>query len=165
MPPDSPPQSWLRRRIINPVLGLLKQGLTPTQLALTVALGTVIGTIPLLGTTTLLATFVALRLRLNVPAMHTVCLLLSPLQLLLLVPLLARGAGLLGGPAQPNLSVAGIRHLISTDWRAALSLLWRAELGALAIWLLAGVPLGLLLYFGLKPVLRRVLARQAAEGD
>lgn len=155
-----PPASWLRRRVIGPVLGLLRQGLTPGQLALTVALGVVVGTIPLLGTTTVLATILALRLRLNVAAMHTVCLVVSPLQLLLLVPLLARGARLLGGAAQPNLSVAYIRHLISTDWRGALHLLWQAELGALALWLLAGFPLAVLLYFGLKPVLRRVMAQQ-----
>ena len=163
MPISPPPESWLRRRVVGPVLGLLRQGLTPSQLALTVALGVVIGTIPLLGTTTLLAIFVALRLRLNVAAMQTVCLLMSPLQLLLLVPLLAHGTRLLGGAAQPHLSVAYIRHLISTDWRAALRLLWQAELGALALWLLMGLPLALLLYFGLKPVLRCLMAKESIK--
>ena len=161
-PPLAPPPaaSWLRRRVLDPLLNLLKQGLAPGQLALTVALGVVVGIVPLLGTTTMLAALVAWRLRLNIAALQLVTHLLTPLQLLLFVPLLRQGARLLGNAQEQNLSLAQMRHLFAEDWRAALHLLWRAELGAVVLWLLASVPLVAVLYFVLRPLFRRLAANR-----
>ena len=162
LPPLAPPPaaSWLRRRVLDPLLNLLKQGLAPGQLALTVALGVVVGIVPLLGTTTVLAALVAWRLRLNVAALQLVTHLFTPLQLLLFVPLLRQGARLLGNAQEQNLSLAQMRHLFAEDWRAALHLLWRAELGAVVLWLLASVPLVAVLYFVLRPLFRRLAANR-----
>lgn len=159
----SPPASWFRRRVLDPLLGLLKQGLAPGQLALTVALGVTLGLIPLLGATTVLAALLAWRLRLNVAALQLVTHLLTPLQVLLLPLLLRQGALLLGATSGADLSVSAVRHLIATDWRAALRLLWRAELGALALWAMSAVVLGIVLYLVLKPVFTHIVARQANE--
>ena len=165
LPPadPSPPASWLRRRVLDPLLGLLKQGLAPSQLALTVALGVTLGLIPLLGATTVLAALLAWRLRLNVAALQLVTHLLTPLQVLLLPLLLRQGALLLGATSGADLSISAVRHLIATDWRAALRLLWRAELGALALWAMSAVVLGIVLYLVLKPVFTHIAARQANE--
>ena len=165
LPPanPSPPASWFRRRVLDPLLGLLKQGLAPGQLALTVALGATLGLIPLLGATTVLAALLAWRLRLNVAALQLVTHLLTPVQVLLLPLLLRQGALLLGANAGADLSVSAVRHLVATDWRAALRLLWRAELGALALWAMSAVVLGTVLYLVLKPVFTRIAARQANE--
>ena len=161
-PPLAPPPaaSWLRRRVLDPLLNLLKQGLAPGQLALTVALGVVVGIVPLLGTTTMLAALVAWRLRLNIAALQLVTHLLTPLQLLLFVPLLRQGARLLGNAQEQNLSLAQMRHLFAEDWRAALHLLWRAELGAVVLWLLASVPLVAVMYFVLRSLFRRLAANR-----
>ena len=158
-----PPVSWLRRRVLEPLLGLLQQGLAPGQLALTVALGITLGLIPLLGATTVLAALLAWRLRLNVAALQLVTHLLTPVQVLLLPLLLRQGARLLGGASAQHLSIAGIRQLVATDWRAALRLLWRAELGALALWAMGGAVLGIVLYVVLKPLFTRMAARQTNE--
>ena len=158
-----PPAGWFRRRVVAPLVSLLRQGLAPQQLALTVALGLGIGLVPLLGITTALAAFVALRLRLNVAALQLVTHLFSPVQLLLLLPLLRQGARLLGGTAAPDLTLASLRQLLAHDWRGALSLLWRAELGALVLWLLGASALGVVVYFALKPVFRHLAARTAAN--
>jgi len=163
-PPLAPPVSWLRRRVLDPLLNLLKQGLAPGQLALTVASGVVVGIVPLFGATTVLAALVAWRLRLNIAALQLVTHLLTPVQLLLLPVLLRQGARVLGGASAQDLSVSSVRHLLATDWREALHLLWRAELGALAIWALSGVVLVGMLYLVLKPVFVRIVARQA-DGD
>ncbi len=160
---STPPPSWLRRRIILPVLGLLRQGLSPEQLALTVAVGAGVGLVPFLGAITTLATLAALRLRLNVAAMQLVSHLMTPLQLLLIIPLLRQGARLLGNAEEKELTLAQIRQLFAHDWRAALHLLWRAELGALALWALGTVPLMAVLYFVLKPLFRRMAARKAGQ--
>ena len=155
-----PPASWLRRRVFYPLLSLLREGLAPGQLALTVALGVVVGVVPLFGATTVLAALVAWRLRLNVAALQLVTHLLTPVQLLLLPVLLRLGSRLFGGPAAADLSMLSVRRLVATNWRAALHLLWRAELGALALWAAGGAVLVGVLYLVLKPVFTRVVARQ-----
>ncbi|PJJ60723.1 DUF2062 domain-containing protein [Hymenobacter chitinivorans] len=160
--PPPRPDSWWRRRVVEPLRNILKQGLTPPQLALTVALAVPLGLVPILGITTVVATFAAVRLRLNVAATLIVSHLMSPLQLLVLIPLLRFGARLLGNGQGPELSLDQLRHLFATDWGSALSLLWRAGAGAVLLWAVLSVPVGVLLYFGLRPVFRRLLARQAA---
>ncbi|WP_165370438.1 DUF2062 domain-containing protein [Hymenobacter persicinus] len=164
VPPPTPPRSanWLRRYLLDPVRNLLRQGLTPPQLALTVAWGVALGLVPVLGITTLLITFVAVRLRLNVAAMLLVGHLMSPLQLLLLIPLLRLGALLWHNGQTPDLTLERLKYLFAHDWSRALQLLWHAGLGALLLWALAMVPLGLALNFGLRPLFRRLLARQNA---
>ena len=165
-PPGLPPQphatpGLFRRRVLDPLVALLRQGLAPAQLALTVSLGVMLGIVPLLGGTTVLAALVAWRLRLNMAALQLVCHLLTPLQLLLLPVLLGFGARLFGGYSGRDLSLDSVRQLVARDWRAALRLLWRAELGALALWLLGGAVLVAVLFFALKPVFERLAARQA----
>ncbi|TGD79413.1 DUF2062 domain-containing protein [Hymenobacter wooponensis] len=159
-PPTTPrPASWWRR-LLDPLRDLLRQGLTPHQLALTVALGTVLGLVPVLGITSLLATFIAVRLRLNVAATLLIAHLWSPAQLLLLIPFLHWGSQLLGADASAALTMQQLKYQFSHDWVAALQVLWKAFAGGLLLWALAAVPVGALLYFLLRPVLRRVLARQ-----
>ncbi|NML64012.1 DUF2062 domain-containing protein [Hymenobacter sp. RP-2-7] len=161
--PTPPPRTWVQRHLLDPFLSLLKAGLSPGSLALTVGLGVALGVGPTLGFTTALAVAVALRLRLNVAAMQLVVHLLSPVQLLLLLPLLRYGAALLGhGAAVANLTLAQIEFMLKNDLGQLWRLLWRAELGALVLWLLGSVPLVAACYFGLKPLFKRVLARQQA---
>ena len=158
-----PPRPWLRRRVLDPLLDLLKAGLSPEQLALTVGLGVAIGLIPAFGITTVLSAAVALRLRLNVAAMQLATHLMTFFQLALLIPFLRAGATMMGqGDKVAHLTVVSLRQLIAREgWQAMGKLLWRAELGALLLWAVAMVPLVALLYFGLRIVFRRVLAKDA----
>ncbi|WP_210519001.1 DUF2062 domain-containing protein [Hymenobacter terricola] len=157
------PVGWLQRRVVAPLVGLLRQGLAPEQLALTVALGIAAGVVPVLGGIAPVATLVALRLRLNMAAIQLISHLMTPLQLLLLVPLLHLGARLLGNAQEQNITLVQVRQLFAHDWRAALHLLWRAELGAVLLWLLGSVPVVAVLYFVLRPLFRR-LARRVTAG-
>lgn len=168
IPPASPTTSatppratWMRRRVLAPLLNLLQQGLSPTQLALTVALGVVFGLIPVLGVTTLLATFTAVRLRLNVAAMLLISHLMSPVQLLVLVPLLQLGARVVNDGTDTALTLARLQHLMSHDWLGAAQLLWRASLGAFLLWLLGAVVVVPGLFYGLRPVFARFAKRPA----
>ena len=161
-PVPLPPRSWLRRRVADPLLDLLKTGLSPAKLALTVGLGMAIGLIPAFGITTILSAAVALRLRLNVAAMQLATHLMTFFQLALFIPFLRAGATIMGqGDKVAHLTVASLRQLIAREgWQAVGKLLWRAELGALLLWAGAMVPLVALLYFVLRVVFRRVLAKQ-----
>ena len=163
--PAAPPRTWLQRRLVDPFMSLLKAGLAPSSLALTTGLGVALGLAPIFGVTTIISTAVALRLRLNVAAMQLVCHVLSPLQLLLLLPFLRWGATLLGhGQLVANLSLDQIRHMAKADgWSSVLHLLWRAELGALLIWAVAAGPVVLGLYVGLRPLFKRVITRYETE--
>jgi len=60
--------SWIHRRIVIPMLALLRMGATPERLAWSLAVGVVVGVNPLLGSTTLVALGVAAAFRLNIPA-------------------------------------------------------------------------------------------------
>ena len=127
------------------------------------ALGVVFGLVPTFGLTTVVSVTVALRLRLNVAAMRLTAHLMSAFQLLLLIPLLRAGARLMGESHQvAHLSLRSLRRLIYQEgWGAAGRLLWRAQLGALLLWLLGAIPVVIMLCFGLRVVFRRMLARQA----
>lgn len=166
--PEPLPRTWVQRRLLDPFMSLLKAGLSPKSLALTVALGVALGVAPTVGLTTIICTAVALRLRLNVAAIQLVCHLLSPVQLLLLLPFLRWGAAMLGqGQQVAHLTLAQIRHMVSADgWGSVLHLLWRAELGALLLWALAAVPVVAALYVGLQPLFRKFIKRhEAAEAE
>ena len=67
-------------------LGFLSQGSTPRNLALSLALGMVVGLFPVLGLSTLLCTILALVFRLNLPAMQAANYGVYPLQLMLMLP-------------------------------------------------------------------------------
>jgi len=165
--PEPPPRTWVQRRLLDPFMSLLKAGLSPGSLALTVALGVALGVAPTVGFTTIICTAVALRLRLNVAAIQLVCHLLSPVQLILLLPLLRWGAAIWGqGEKVAHLTLDQIRHMISTEgWGSVVQLLWRAELGALLLWAVAAVPTVLALYFGLRPLFRKIVRKQEATTE
>jgi uncharacterized protein (DUF2062 family) len=61
--------SFLHRRLIQPLIDLLRQGVTPEKLALSIVLGLILGVFPVLGSTTALA---ALVLRPNLPTIQIV---------------------------------------------------------------------------------------------
>jgi hypothetical protein len=42
------------RRVVDPILGLMTQGITPEKIALSLAFGIVLGVFPMLGSTTIL---------------------------------------------------------------------------------------------------------------
>jgi uncharacterized protein (DUF2062 family) len=84
------------RRIIQRAKGFLSQGLQPRELAASIAIGTLIGVFPIYGTTTAILVFLAWRMSLNLPLMLFVSYLLTPLQLLLIIPLMRVGEWLFG---------------------------------------------------------------------
>jgi hypothetical protein len=79
------------KAISGHLLDILRQGTTPTQLAITLALGLCIGCFPVLGVTTVLCILVAFAFRLNQAAIQVGNYLALPLQLLLTIPFLRLG--------------------------------------------------------------------------
>ena len=65
-------EGFFYRRLARPILELLRQGVTPEKIALSVALGAALGVFPAIGLSTTLCAIAALVLRLNLPAIQIV---------------------------------------------------------------------------------------------
>jgi len=149
-----PVRAAIHRKLIQPFIELLKQGVTPEKIALTVAVGISLGVIPVIGSTTLLCTLAAVALRLNLPAILLVNGVVYPLQLALLVPFLRAGAWIFRVDG-PKLSIGQIFNLIRADVWHAIATLWIATMHALVIWLIAGCAVSGGVYLVLAALLRR----------
>ncbi|HEX4873222.1 MAG TPA: DUF2062 domain-containing protein [Nevskiaceae bacterium] len=147
-----------RGRLQATLKAQLVQGASPEGLAGTLACGGVLAIFPLLGTTTLLCALAAVWLRLNQPLIQLVNYLLYPLQLVLLLPFYQAGEWLLGLPAVPLFSVTELIERFRADPLQFLVDYGSVALGGTLVWLLLALPLGLALYLGLRPLLRRLAA-------
>lgn len=151
--------SFFYRKLVKPLLDLLRQGVTPEKIALSVALGVALGVFPALGWTTALCAIAAFALKLNLPAIQIVNYFMYPVQLALLLPFFRFGEKLFGAKHLP-ISVAQIFDLIHASVWNAIKLLWTTTWHAIIAWgLLAPLVVGLI-YVGLTPLLRRALRRQ-----
>lgn len=70
--PPAPNRTFWQRRVRDPVVLQLTQGITPEKIALTVAVGSALALFPILGTTTLLCFLVGLALKLNQPIIQLI---------------------------------------------------------------------------------------------
>jgi uncharacterized protein (DUF2062 family) len=155
-------QGFWRRRVVNPLLELLRQGITPEKIALSIALGITLGITPVIGSTSILCLLAAILLRLNIPAIQLVNYLAYPLQIAMLVPFLRMGQWIFSAPPAA-ISVAEIFHLIRADVWGAIATLWTATLHALVAWLALAALAAPVLYLLLVPALRRLGRSPQAE--
>ena len=151
-PTDSPSSFW-QRRVVAPIVAQLKQGITPQQVALTLALGAVLGIFPILGACTLLCAIAGVWLRLNQPLIQLVNYLVYPVQIALLIPFYRAGERLFGAEPVPIVDVAG---LIARFGESPLQFLidyGLVGLYGIAVWALVAPPLVALAYYLLRPSL------------
>ncbi|MEY2625677.1 MAG: hypothetical protein RL412_1452 [Pseudomonadota bacterium] len=146
----------VRRHVVDPVLGLLRQGLSPRDLALCLALGAGIGMFPVLGVSTPALTVIALWQRLNLAAIQLVSWLVGPIQLVLIIPFMRLGEWVLGSTPQPMTIEAGM-EILSQGVLHAIVTLWDAIVHASVGWVLIGPLAIFVLYRSLIPILERAL--------
>ena len=156
----APRGSWWVRRVRQPLLALLQAGTTPEKLALSLALGLVLGVFPVVGATTILCAIVALATGLNVVAMQIVNYLAYPVHLALLLPFIRLGERIAGAEPVP-LSMSALRASMRADFWGTVSGLWRTEVHAIAAWSIAAPLLVGAAYAVFLPLLRRLAARRA----
>ncbi len=155
--PGTPTQaSFWQRRVVAPILGQLKQGISPEQIALTIALGGVIGIFPILGATTFLCAAVGVWLRLNQPIIQLVNYLVYPVQLLLLLPFYRAGETLFQQPHVPIFSLTELMHRFSADPKAFMIDYGMVGVYGVVVWCLVAPVLIAAAYYGLRPVLQRM---------
>lgn len=144
---------------IQKVVGVFKQGLTPKELSLSIVSAFIIGVIPVLGVSTALIGFTALKFRLNLALMVMVSYFVYPLQFLFFVPFLKLGECLFG-MENSGLTIEYMKEAFSNDLIGALNSLWQANLIAFISWGLLSFPLGFLFYIILYGILRIALSKQ-----
>lgn len=144
---------------------LLRQGVTPEKLALSVALGVILGLFPVLGTTTALCAIAALVLRLNLPAIQLVNYIVYPAQIALLIPFFRLGECIFRAPRLP-LSVVQVAGMFRANYWQAMRFLWVSMCHAVVAWCLLA-PLGLALLYGvlLLALKKAVAYRQPDAGS
>jgi uncharacterized protein (DUF2062 family) len=151
-------KNWLNRRVIEPLMALLMQGVAPRRLALCVALGVVIGNIPILGVSTILCAAIALTFRLNLPAIQIVQAAMAPTQLLLIIPFVRLGEWILRAPPEPVSLKQGMA-LLEQGAGHAIAVLWDAILHAGLAWMLVAPLAVYCIYQLLIPVFVRAAAQ------
>lgn len=155
--PEAPAAgSWWRRRILGPILEQLRQGISPDQIALTLALGLVLGVFPILGATTLLCAGAAFWLRLNQPVIQLVNYLAYPVQIALLIPYYRAGETLFGQPHVPIFSVPDLIARFQADPGQLFVDYGMVGVYGVVAWVLTAPLLAALLYYALRPALRRL---------
>ena len=150
-------REFLRRRILRPLLCLLRGGVTPRRLAWSLALGIVIGINPSVGLTTVIVILLAWTLGLNQIASQIGAHAVAPIHLLLFVPFIQLGVHLFHTRQLP-MNRKQLEHLSHHPMRL-IHEIWQWEWHALIVWgILAAVTMPLLAVYirrGLVVLMRR----------
>lgn len=127
-------RTFLRCRILRPLLRLLKRGVSPRRLAWSLAIAAVVGINPFLGMTTVSMLLLAWAFRLNHVATQIGIHAVAPLQWLLFLPFINAGIIIFRAHKLP-MSRAAILHLSHRHPLQLIHLLWQWEWHALVVWL------------------------------
>lgn len=145
---------FVRARVIAPIVDLIKRGVTPEKLALSIAIGAMLGIFPFIGATMILCAVAGHVLRLNHIALQAVNYAVYPVQIVLLVPFVRLGEWILSAeafPVTPSLVLAMLNESVVKT----LLHFWTAILHAILGWGIAALPAGLSIYILFLPLLRR----------
>lgn len=166
--PVTPARTFWQRRLRDPIVNQLTQGITPEKMALTLSVGSALALFPILGTTTLLCLVVGIVLRLNQPIIQVVNYLCTPIHLPLILVLFRFGESLFDVP-HVKFSFKYLREmydLFSDDRNLFFARFGGTVLHAIVAWALLAPAWILAVYFISRPVLRgivRVKAENAAK--
>jgi uncharacterized protein (DUF2062 family) len=149
---------WLYRRLVLPILALLRMGASPEKLAWSIAVGLMIGINPMLGTTTILCLAIAFIFRLNVAASQLANHLMYPFEILLVIPFIRLGSRMFHTAPLP-LSPSSLLQAARRNPIALTRQLWLWEWHAWILWALVAVVGAPLLALALTPVFHRLLLR------
>lgn len=153
------PDSLWQRRIVAPIIAQLRQGITPEKIALTLALGVVLGIFPILGSTTILCALAGIWLKLNQPVIQVVNYFMYPVQIALLLPFYRAGETLFGRPHVPIFSVTELMQRFQASPTQFLVDYGMVGVYGIVAWTLVAPLLIAGLYFGSRPLLRALAHR------
>jgi hypothetical protein len=154
--------NWLYRRVVLPVLALLRMGASPEKLAWSIAAGLLIGINPILGSTTILCLALAVVFRLNVAASQLGNHIVYPLELILVIPFI-RIASRVFHTAPMPLSANELLHAAREHPLALSHQLWQWEWHAFLLWAAIAAVSIPIIALAITPPLRLLLGRVRAH--
>jgi uncharacterized protein (DUF2062 family) len=167
--PALPPRKWWQRRIVDPVVAQLTQGLTPQKIALTIAIGSSIAMFPILGTTALLCLIVGVFMKLNQPIMQAINLACAPIHFPFIFYSFKWGEQLFGNPHTKLEWRAMKKLLLENPWQFVKDY-DQTALHAIVIWAVLLPFWGVTVYYIMLPIMRGIekvrietAAKKAAE--
>ncbi|MGH8540976.1 MAG: DUF2062 domain-containing protein [Stenotrophobium sp.] len=137
----------------------MRQGITPEKIALTLALGAVLGVFPILGSTMILCGLAGWRLKLNQPIIQVINYFVYPLQLILLLPFYRAGEALFRQPPVPLFSVTELVQRFAAGPLKFITDYGMVALYGIAVWCLLAPVAAPLIYGLTRPVLRTLARR------
>lgn len=164
-PPPAPsaPRSFWRRRVVDPVVALLTQGVTAEKIAQTLAVGAVCSLFPFFGTTSLLNLGVGLALRMNQPILQAFNQLLGPVQVVMILVYVRMGEWIWRAGESRFTVGEVLRTFREESFVEFLNRFGVAGLHALTAWLITAPLLLAAVYYPLRPVLHRLARRIGTE--
>ena len=152
--PDQRRNFW-QRRVRDPIVAQLTQGITPEKIALTVAVGSALALFPILGTTTLLCFLAGVALRLNQPIIQAVNYLCTPIHIPLIFVCVRAGEWLFAAPQRP-FKIRVVAKLLWEEPMRFLNEFGATGFHAIVIWAIF-VPFWITtLYYTALPILREI---------
>jgi uncharacterized protein (DUF2062 family) len=160
------PRTFWQRRVRDPVVAQLTQGITPHKIALTLAVGSAFALFPILGTSTLLCFLAALTLKLNQPITQLINQALWPVHVPAIFLCVRIGERLFSAQ-HVRFSIRYMNELLWSDPRLFLHTFGTTAFHAVAGWLLVAPFYVAAVYYIALPVMRevtRIKAQAAVKG-
>lgn len=158
-------RTFWQRRVVDPVVAQLTQGITPEKIALTIAVGSALALYPMLGVTTLFCFIAGVLLRLNQPIIQVVNYLCFPIHLTTIYYCWHWGDRLFGTP-HPRMRVRETAeqmwYLLWHDPSLLLQRFGMTLYHATVVWALIAPLWVAVIYFSARTTLREI-ARIRAE--
>ncbi len=159
----APKPGFWRRRLGNPILAQLTQGVAPDKLAATLAVGAACAMLPFLGFTALLTLGVGLALRMNQPILQTLNQLLGPLQLVMILVYVRAGEWIWRSHDNRFAIADMLRTFRDASFGEFLQRFGWAGIHAATAWLIS-VPIIIVgIYYPLRPVMHKLAAIRAPK--
>jgi uncharacterized protein (DUF2062 family) len=158
--PPEPARTFWQRRVRDPVVAQLTQGITPEKIALTVAIGSTLAMFPILGTTSLLCLVAGILLRLNQPLIQAVNYLCTPIHLIF-IPLSLHWGERLFGVAHSRLEFRSMLQLVREHPLDFLHNFWLAGFHAVVVWAICTPFWITAVYYSAAPILREIVRARA----
>lgn len=146
---------WLKQKVVSPIIGLLKQGISPVKIAEALVVGLLISYFPVYGSHTLLCALLIWVLKLNPVAVYTANYVAFPVFFVLYVPMI-RGGEWLFGADTVNLNPVILFEMIQESIPNTVVQLWNSTWYAVGFWLLISLPM----YFIIRKLFVLILVRQ-----
>jgi len=158
-PPDVPASSFWKRRIVDPIVHQMTQGITPERIALAISIGSACALFPIIGTTTILCLIVGVCFKLNQPIMQIINGILTPLHIPVIIGLVKIGEIIFRAPA----SLFHFRSMNHFFWEHPAQFFARfgmVAVHAIVAWLILA-PIWIIVVYSIAlPVIREIYRKR-----